>query len=427
MVEELYPDNPDVTSEVYVRINDLPICDSIRDIRQSHLNNLVRVSGVVTRRSVVFPQLLMVKFDCAKCGYMLGPFFQNSTEAEVKPLACPHCQSRGPFNLNIEQTVYRNYQKLTLQESPGSVPAGRLPRSKEVILLNDLIDSARPGEEVEVTGIYLHSYDVSLNLKNGFPVFSTVIEANHVQKREDKYGAQRITDEDRAEILRLSRDPNIGDRIGRSMAPSIYGHENVKLAIALALFGGQEKNNGKHRLRGDINVLLLGDPGVAKSQFLKYVEKTADRAVYTTGKGASAVGLTAAVHKDPITREWTLEGGALVLADRGVCLIDEFDKMNDQDRVRCDAGACLTAARPPALTRPLPFHPGVHPRGDGAAVHLDLQGRDRHAAAGQVLRDRRRQPPRWPLRQQPQLCRERAAVRPHPLPVRHPLRHQGER
>ena len=125
-----------------------------------------------------------------------------------------------------------------------------------------------------------------------------------------------------------------GERIVKSIAPSIYGHENIKTGIALALFGGVEKApSHSHRLRGDINVLLLGDPGTAKSQFLKYVEKTASRAVYTTGKGASAVGLTAAVHKDPITREWTLEGGALVLADKGVCLIDEFDKMNDQDRV----------------------------------------------------------------------------------------------
>lgn len=119
----------------------------------------------------------------------------------------------------------------------------------------------------------------------------------------------------------------------KSIAPSIYGHDDIKRAIALSLFSGVPKNiQGKHQIRGDVNILMLGDPGTAKSQFLKYIEKTAHRAVFTTGQGASAVGLTASVHKDPITREWTLEGGALVLADRGVCLIDEFDKMNDADR-----------------------------------------------------------------------------------------------
>lgn len=333
VAQELFPGNDEMIKDIWVRITELPICDSLRDIRQVHLGTLIRVPGVVTRRTAVFPQLLEVNFDCVKCGYMIGPFMQNDVETEVRPLACPACQSRGPFNLNSERTVYRNYQKITLQEAPGSVPAGRLPRSKEIVLLNDLIDAARPGEEIEVTGVFVHSYDAALNVRNGFPVFNTVIEANHVQRKEDRYGAQRITDEDRAEILGLRLVPDLPRRIVKSMAPSIYGHENVKMAVALALFGGQEKVNGKHRLRGDINVLLLGDPGMAKSQILKYIEKTAPRAVYTTGKGASAVGLTAAVHRDPVTREWTLEGGALVLADRGVCLIDEFDKMNDQDRV----------------------------------------------------------------------------------------------
>jgi DNA replication licensing factor MCM2 len=229
--------------------------------------------------------------------------------------------------------VYRNFQKITLQESPGTVPAGRLPRSKEVVMLNDLIDSVRPGEEIEVTGILKNNFDAQLNAKNGFPVFATVIEANHIYKKSDVAGTMHLTEEDRNEIVKLSRDPKIGQRIIRSIAPSIYGHEDIKTALALALFGGAAKDVGqKHRIRGDINVLLLGDPGVAKSQFLKYVEQTAHRAVFTTGKGSSAVGLTASVHRDPITREWTLEGGALVLADQGVCLIDEFDKMNDQDR-----------------------------------------------------------------------------------------------
>ena len=144
-----------------------------------------------------------------------------------------------------------------------------------------------------------------------------------------------LTDEDKEKIRRLARDPEnpIAKRVLRSIAPSIFGHDYIKKALALAMFGGQAKDvSGKHRIRGDINVLLLGDPGTAKSQFLKYVEQVFHRVVYTTGKGASAVGLTAGVHKDPVTKEWTLEGGALVLADKGLCLIDEFDKMNDQDR-----------------------------------------------------------------------------------------------
>eukprot|EP00798_Chlamydomonas_sp_ICE-L_P026366 gene26366-17459_t len=319
--------------EVYVRLAELPICDKLRELRNFHLNTLVRVTGVVTRRTGVFPQLRLVKYDCNKCGYVLGPFTQTSEE-EIKPAACPNCSSKGPFLVNSAETVYRDFQKLTLQESPGSVQAGRLPRHKEVILLHDLIDCARPGEEIDVTGMYVYGYDATLNARNSFPVFTTHIEANFVSKKEDIYSATALTDEDRAAILGMAKDPRIGQRIVKSIAPSIYGHEFIKMGLAMALFGGMEKHpSPAYRLRGDINMLLLGDPGVAKSQFLKYVEKTAPRAVFTTGKGASAVGLTAAVTKDPITKEWTLEGGALVLADRGVCLIDEFDKMNDQDRV----------------------------------------------------------------------------------------------
>jgi DNA replication licensing factor MCM2 len=327
-----YPDYERIHSEIHVRISDLPVHYTLRQLRQTHLNCLVRVSGVVTRRSGVFPQLKYVMFDCAKCNTRLGPFQQESN-VEVKISYCQNCQSRGPFNLNSEKTVYRNYQKLTLQESPGTVPAGRLPRHREVILLWDLIDRAKPGEEIEVTGVYRNNYDAQLNNRNGFPVFATILEANNVVKSHDQLAGFRLTEEDEHQIRALAKDPQIVDKIIHSMAPSIYGHTDIKTAVALSLFGGVAKERqGKHHIRGDINVLLLGDPGTAKSQVLKYVEKTAHRAVFATGQGASAVGLTASVRKDPLTSEWTLEGGALVLADRGTCLIDEFDKMNDQDR-----------------------------------------------------------------------------------------------
>ncbi|KAI4102985.1 MAG: hypothetical protein L6R37_004067 [Teloschistes peruensis] len=327
-----YPDYERIHSEIHVRISDLPVHYTLRQLRQTHLNCLVRVSGVVTRRTGVFPQLKYVRFDCTKCGVTLGPFQQESN-VEVRISYCQNCQSRGPFTLNSEKTIYRNYQKLTLQESPGTVPAGRLPRHREVILLWDLIDSAKPGEEIEVTGIYRNSYDAQLNNRNGFPVFATILEANHVIKSHDQLAGFRLTEQDEREIRALSRDPAIVDKIVASIAPSIYGHADIKTAVALSLFGGVSKEaQGKLNIRGDINILLLGDPGTAKSQVLKYVEKTAHRAVFATGQGASAVGLTASVRRDPLTAEWTLEGGALVLADRGTCLIDEFDKMNDQDR-----------------------------------------------------------------------------------------------
>ncbi|XP_076239028.1 DNA replication licensing factor Mcm2 [Calliopsis andreniformis] len=332
LVLTIFPSYERVTSEIHVRISELPLIEEIRTFRKLHLNQLVRTLGVVTTTTGVLPQLSVVKYDCTKCGYVLGPFTQNQN-TEVKPGSCPECQSVGPFMINMEQTIYRNYQKVTIQESPGKISAGRIPRSKECILLSDLCDRCKPGDEVDVTAIYTNSYDGSLNTEQGFPVFATVLLANHLQVKDSKEIVESLTEEDISSIIALSKDHRITDRIVASIAPSIYGHEYTKRALALAIFGGEPKNPGnKHKVRGDINVLLCGDPGTAKSQFLKYVEKIAPRSVFTTGQGASAVGLTAFVRKSPQTREWTLEAGALVLADHGICLIDEFDKMNDQDR-----------------------------------------------------------------------------------------------
>ncbi|ULU03941.1 hypothetical protein L3Y34_017023 [Caenorhabditis briggsae] len=331
VVMNMYPFYTRVCSEIKVRISNLPVEEDIRMLRQVHLNMLIRTAGVVTIASGILPQLAVVKYDCVACGYLLGPFVQQNDE-EVRPTICPSCQGKGPFELNVENTVYHNYQRITMQESPNKVAAGRLPRSKDVILLGDLCDSCKPGDEIEVTGVYTNNFDGSLNYKQGFPVFNTLIHANHISNK-DKMASDQLTDEDIKAIRDLSKDPNIATRVFSSIAPSIYGHDDVKRAIALALFRGEAKNPGeKHRLRGDINVLLCGDPGTAKSQFLRYAAHIAPRSVLTTGQGASAVGLTAYVQRHPVTREWTLEAGAMVLADKGVCLIDEFDKMSDQDR-----------------------------------------------------------------------------------------------
>lgn len=321
-----------IHNRIHVRISELPLMEDLRSLRQLHLNQLIRTGGVVTCSTGILPQLQMVKYDCVKCKFIIGPFFQGQNQ-ELKPGSCPQCQSKGPFDINMEETVYQNYQKIKIQESPSKVQAGRLPRSKDIILLADLVDSCKPGDEIEITGIYRNNYDGSLNTSNGFPVFSTVIEANYITKQDDKMAVANLTDEDIREIIKLSKDERISERIMASIGPSIYGHPEIKRGIALALFGGVPKDpGGKHKLRGDINILMCGDPGTAKSQFLKYLEKTAIRPVFTTGQGASAVGLTAYVQRHPVTKEWTLEAGALVLADRGVCLIDEFDKMNDSDR-----------------------------------------------------------------------------------------------
>ncbi len=330
---EIFPRYSDICKEIFVRIRDIPETINLRNLKCEDIGHLIKINGVVTKRSSVYPKLRTAYFSCIKCGEINGPFNFNSSDGDIINIgSCPMCQSNGPYRLENDECQYRNYQRITIQESPGSVPAGRVPRQKEVILTNDLVDSARPGDSVEITGIYKSKFDIGTNVKHSFPVFSTFIEANCIKRLND-IDVEELTEDDKSEMKKLAKNPNITQLIFNSIAPSIYGNEFIKKALAIAMFGGVQKDpQNKHKIRGDINVLLLGDPGTSKSQMLKYVQTIFSRSVYTTGKGASAVGLTASVQKDPVTKEWTLEGGALVLADKGICLIDEFDKMNDQDR-----------------------------------------------------------------------------------------------
>jgi DNA replication licensing factor MCM2 len=317
-------------NELRVAVHSFPLGEPIRELNTKHLNKLVNVNGVITKRSVVSNQVKRLYLRCAKCNFPSGPF-DVVEEKDLKPGSCIECQSKGPWRVDRQKTLYRNHQKVTLQESPSSVEPGKMPRSKEVILTGDMVDSVRPGDKMDLTGIYRCIYDAGTNARTCFPVYRTELFAVHIKCKGDVKEVS-ITDDMQARIRELAASPNIRERFIASMAPSIYGMHHVKTAIALSLMSGQPKiAAGKHRIRGDINTLVVGDPGLAKSQFLKYIEQTFPRAVYTTGKGASAVGLTAAVTRNE-HGEFELQGGAMVLADDGICLIDEFDKMNDQDR-----------------------------------------------------------------------------------------------
>lgn len=238
----------------------------------------------------------------------------------------------NPLTPEYGYCVYKDCQVITIQEMPENAPPGQLPRSVQVVLENDLVDKVKPGDRVEVNGVFRCKGQVQNGITNG--IFQTQIVATGIKSLLEEKQKPNLSETDIKNIRNMAQKKDILDILGRSIAPTIEGCQNVKKGLLLQLLGGAEKilPNGTH-LRGDINLMMVGDPSTAKSQLLRHIMDIAPLAINTTGRGSSGVGLTAAVCVDKDSGERHLEAGAMVLADRGIVCIDEFDKMNDADRV----------------------------------------------------------------------------------------------
>ena len=310
-----------------------------RTLSSYHLNHMVSIDGIVTRCSLIRPKITKsVHYNETENIFHFREYQdQTMTNGVTTSSVYPQEDDKGnPLITEYGFSTYRDHQTVSIQEMPERAPAGQLPRGVDVILDDDLVDKVKPGDRVQLVGIYRTLGNRNTNHNSA--VFKTVILANNVVLLSSKSGGgvatATITDTDIRNINKIAKKKNLFNLLSQSLAPSIYGHDYIKKAILLMLLGGMEKNleNGTH-LRGDINILMVGDPSTAKSQLLRFVLNTAPLAIATTGRGSSGVGLTAAVTSDKETGERRLEAGAMVMADRGVVCIDEFDKMSDIDRV----------------------------------------------------------------------------------------------
>lgn len=314
--------------DFHLRFYNVPTKTPFRDLTKVSIGRLIEVEGIITRVSDVYDKLVKASFVCSNCGRI----------EEVEVLGerlralerCPECGA--PMKLDHEMSRFMRWRSVRVQERPEDLPPGMMPEHIDGILTDDIVDDVKPGDRVRITAIVRIKPSRREEGKEGL-IYKRYLEIVHVEVPNRVYEKLEITPEDEREILRLAERRDLEDLIVRSIAPSVFGWNEVKRAIAYALFGGSTKilADGS-KVRGEINVLLVGDPGVAKSQLLKYTAQLAPRGLYTTGKGSTAAGLTAAVVRDSATGGWTLEAGALVLADMGVACIDEFDKMSEDDR-----------------------------------------------------------------------------------------------
>lgn len=314
---------------------------SPRTLQSPYLGKLVCIEGIVTRCTIVRPKVSRTIHYGPKTNEFFSREYRDQTTSfDPMPTTTtyPSQDSSGnPLVMEYGLSTYRDHQMVSIQEMPERAPPGQLPRGVDVVMDDDLVDLCKPGDRVQIVGVYRSVGGSGTANERGSMFRSLVIGNNCVllsSKGTDSGEIESITDQDIRSINRLSKQPDIFALLAKSLAPSIFGMDYIKQAVLLQLLGGVEKNlaNGTH-IRGDINVLMVGDPSTAKSQMLRFVLNTASLAIATTGRGSTGVGLTAAVTVDKDTGERRLEAGAMVMADRGIVCVDEFDKMNDADRV----------------------------------------------------------------------------------------------
>ncbi|CAG8941191.1 unnamed protein product [Penicillium salamii] len=319
---------------------------SIRDLNATNISHLVRIPGIVIGASTISSKSTIIHVRCKGCDFSENITVEGGFAGVTLPRKCGRPKQPGdqpgeqcpldPYVVHHEKCQFVDQQVLKLQEAPDQVPVGELPRHVLISADRYLANRVVPGSRCTVMGIFSIYQQKGGKKEAAVAIRNPYLRAVGITSDIDQTakGSGVFSEEEEQQFLELSRRPDLYDALARSIAPSIYGNVDMKKAIVCLLMGGSKKilPDGM-KLRGDINVLMLGDPGTAKSQLLKFVEKAAPIAIYTSGKGSSAAGLTASVQRDATTREFYLEGGAMVLADGGVVCIDEFDKMRDEDRV----------------------------------------------------------------------------------------------
>ncbi len=331
---DLPTDIPNESAKIKVRLTNIPDFQKImiRNIRSEHIGKLLFIEGLVRQKSDVRPQVVSSRFECPSCGQVISVLQLDQNFKE--PTKCS-CGRKGKFSLLSKELV--DAQSIVLEETPETLEGGEQPKRMNIFLKEDLVSPisdkrTNPGSKVKVVG---ELKEVPMILKSGGKStrFDLLIEANNIEAVEEDFFDIKISKEEEQQILDLSNDPKIYDKLIESIAPSIYGYERVKEALVLQMMGGvMKKRKDEVTTRGDIHILLVGDPGAGKSQILKRISRIAPKGRYVSGKGASGAGMTAAVVRDEFLGGWSLEAGALVLANNGVCCIDEMDKMGNEDR-----------------------------------------------------------------------------------------------